>query len=149
MLRVWVFHVLRAQRGLTVLGGAKESGGVRAARGQAGARRRASTPGGGTIKPPLQDGHPQPLEQTVHTSPATLQKELYALMLFTAMPGRSSLTLQGEWLLGVHHRQAARRILVPKSQSGKLATILKLTRYPQARKAFAQNDVAVVAAQIG
>src|SRR2546426_531289 len=89
-------------------------------------RRKTAVPAPrGKLQPPLRDGHPQPLEQTVHTSPATLQKELYALMLFTAMPDRAFLTLQGEWLLGVHHRQVARRILVPKSQSGKLATILK------------------------
>ena len=60
-------------------------------------RRKMAVPAPrGKLQPPLQDGHPQPVEQAVHTSPATVQKELYTLMLLTAMPDRSSLTLQGE-----------------------------------------------------
>ncbi len=60
-------------------------------------RRKMAVPAPrGKLQPPLQDMHPQPVEQTVHTSPATLQKELYTFVLLTSMPGRSSLTLQGE-----------------------------------------------------
>jgi|SRR2546422_175147 len=59
-------------------------------------RRKTAVPAPrGKLQPPLQDRHPQPVEQTVHTSPVTLQKELYTLMLLTAMPDRSSLTPQG------------------------------------------------------
>ena len=59
-------------------------------------RRKTAVPAPrGKLQPPLQDGHPQPVERAVHTSPATVQKELYTLMLLTAMPGRSSFTAQG------------------------------------------------------